>query len=220
MAYTALTHIYFDERLAQRAGAPRSGPMTVPQAARGMRFMENRLLILRSRSSVWQVEAAQNAVGPLLKHLVALEHDVYPTALLPGHETDRLGRIMLSVYARVIAGTAACCRVLRPSRQHLSLLDQIGRAYTGFREDQTQPHGGLRTYQIVRWLHHFHLHRDHAKAVSGRHSGYKGVLADMVAQRGSPEGQYRLVEKLASDLWTIGAVAGADSVRSRVRDAI
>ncbi|KAL8372468.1 hypothetical protein RB595_002005 [Gaeumannomyces hyphopodioides] len=219
-AYMVLTHIYFDERLAQRAGAPRPRPMTVRQAGRRMRFIENQLLMLRSRSSTSQVKAAQDAVGPLLKHLVAVEHNIYPTVLLPGGEADSLGRVSLAVYAQVLAGTVACSRVLRPSRQHLSLLDQIGRAYTGFREDQAQARGGLQTYQIVRWLHHCHWHRDHANELSGRHSGYRGVLMDMIAQRGSPEGQYRLMEKLASDLWTIGAVAGAERMSGRVLAAI
>ncbi|KAI6394690.1 hypothetical protein MCOR23_007406 [Pyricularia oryzae] len=86
-----------------------------------------------------------------------------------------------------LAKTVECSRLVTPGRRLLVLLDEAGRAFTGYKDDCTAPQG-LESYHVVRWLHDWRMNREGKLdedeliwALTGKQTRFSGTLVQMIS---------------------------------------
>ncbi|KAH8847142.1 hypothetical protein MCOR27_006231 [Pyricularia oryzae] len=127
-----------------------------------------------------------------------------------------------------LAKTVECSRLVTPGRRLLVLLDEAGRAFTGYKDDCTAPQG-LESYHVVRWLHDWRMNREGKLdedeliwALTGKQTRFSGTLVQMISNMKLAQDkllrQYALAEKLYGSLGAIRAVASSVEIRSNIQD--
>ncbi|TLD15846.1 uncharacterized protein PgNI_02269 [Pyricularia grisea] len=247
-AFMALTYIFFRERLS-----PKPSSMQMDEAKACLQKLEGDLeTILNIPAS--EAQAAREALRPLVEHLILVEYKVaaekaddtdngerYGLPRIPlikvdkplptASRIDSNGRMLLAIFGRCLAKTVECSRLVTPGRRLLELLDEAGRAFTGYKDDCTAPQG-LESYHVVRWLYDWRMNREGKLdedelmlwALTGKQARYSGTLVQMIRNMKLAQdkllSQYALAEKLYGDLSAIRAVASSVEIREAIDKAI
>ncbi|TLD31373.1 hypothetical protein PspLS_03065 [Pyricularia sp. CBS 133598] len=247
-AFMALTYIFFRERLS-----PKPSSMQINEAKACLQRLESDLETILSIPAS-EAQAAREALRPLVEHLILVEYKVAAEKAddkdngednsmpkiplikvnrpLPADSRiDSNGRMLLAIFGRCLAKTVECSRVVMPERRLLELLDEAGRAFTGYKDDCTAPQG-LESYHVVRWLYDWRMNRagklDEDElmlwALTGKQARYSGTLVQMISNMKLTQdkllSQYALAEKLYGDLSAIRAVASSVEIREAIDKAI
>ncbi|TLS30472.1 hypothetical protein PpBr36_02693 [Pyricularia pennisetigena] len=247
-AFMALTYIFFRERLS-----PKPSTMNIDEAKACLQTLKGDLETILSIPAS-EAQAAREALRSLIEHLILVEYKVaaekaddkeisggndlpkiplirVKRPLPAASRIDSNGRMLLAIFGRCLAKTVECSRIVMPERRLLELLDEAGRAFTGYRDNCTAPQG-LESYHVVRWLYDWRMNREGKLdedelmlwALTGKQARYSGTLAQLISNVKLAHdrlfSQYALAEKLYGDLSAIRAVASSVEIREAIDKAI